>query len=378
MSLSDSLNSFTHKLFNQLNAGKDDNFFISPFSISTALAMCYAGAKCETASQLKDLLSLTNLDDEKILSLNQELISSVNNLSGDVVIKTANKLYPKQSYEILSKYLSLVQKNFHADVESLNYDNAEESANTINRWVSEQTNDKIRNLIDPNSINGLTRLILVNAIYFKGNWDLKFDSNLTTEKDFHLTDGSTKKVQMMKSNKKFRYIYKPAQIDADICELPYTGQNISMTIILPHQGHSLEQVEKQLNDSVLHQIMTLEIPREKINLQVPKFKLEFKTELSNHFKSMGANLPFDESRADFSGITSDPQGLYISEVVHQAVVEVNEEGTEAAAATGVIMMTRMAIMLEPANFICDRPFLFLIHEKKHNSILFFGKYTKPE
>ncbi|RNA44444.1 serpin peptidase clade B (ovalbumin) member 6, partial [Brachionus plicatilis] len=163
MSLSNSLNSFTHKLFIQINAGKDDNFFISPFSISTALVMCYAGAKCETASQLKDLLSLTNLDDEKILSLNQELISSVNNLSGDVVIKTANKLYPKQSYEILSKYLSLVQKNFHADVESINYDNAEESANTINGWVSEQTNDKIRNLIDPNSINGLTRLILVNA-----------------------------------------------------------------------------------------------------------------------------------------------------------------------------------------------------------------------
>ncbi|RNA27828.1 leukocyte elastase inhibitor A-like [Brachionus plicatilis] len=125
--------------------------------------------------------------------------------------------------------------------------------------------------------------------------------------------------------------------------------------------------------------MTLEIPKEKINLQVPKFKLEFKTGLSNHFKNMGANLPFDELKADFSGITSDPQGLYISEVVHQAVIEINEEGTEAAAATGVfMMMAHSALMYEPPNFICDRPFLFLIHEKKHNSILFLGKYSKPE
>ncbi|RMZ97199.1 plasminogen activator inhibitor 2 [Brachionus plicatilis] len=124
--------------------------------------------------------------------------------------------------------------------------------------------------------------------------------------------------------------------------------------------------------------MTLEIPKGKINLQVPKFKLEFKTGLSNHFKNMGANLPFDELKADFSGITSDPQGLYISEVVHQAVIEVNEEGTEAAAATGVIMRGRMTMNKPPSNFICDRPFLFLIHEKMHSLILFFGKYAKAE
>lgn len=241
--------------------------------------MCYAGAKTETESQLRDLLSLSNLKNEQILKMNEELISSINSLNGDVVIQTANKLYPKQGYQILSEYLNSVQKNFHADVESLDYSNADQSAKTINTWVSKQTNDKIKDLIHPSIINDLTRLILVNAIYFKGNWDLKFDSNLTTEKDFHLANGSTKKVQMMKSNKKFRYVYKPADIDADICELPYAGQNISMVIILPHQGHSLEQVEKQLSDSVLHHIMTYEIPKEKINLQVPKFKLEFKTEV---------------------------------------------------------------------------------------------------
>ena len=241
--------------------------------------MCFVGARKETASQLRDLLSYSNLDLDQILKLNQELISSINSMNGEIAIKTANKLYPMQGYEILNDYLSVVKKSFHSDVQSLNFCDADASAKTINTWVSQQTNDKINDLINPNAITDLTRLILVNAIYFKGNWELKFDSNLTSEKDFHLTNGSTKKVKMMRSNKKFRYIYKPAQIDADICELPYAGQNISMTIILPHQGISLEKVEKQLNDSVLHQIMTLEIPKENINLEVPKFKLEYKTEV---------------------------------------------------------------------------------------------------
>ena len=242
--------------------------------------MCYAGAKNQTATQLKDLLSLSSLSDDQILQLNSELISNVNtSLGGNVTIKTANKLYPKQDYEILAQYLSSVQKNFHADVQSLNFGDSVGSAKTINGWVSEQTNDKIKDLINPNLINNLTRLVLVNAIYFKGSWNLKFDSKLTTKEDFHLADGSVKKVDMMKSNKKFRYIWKPAGIDADICELPYVGEKLSMTIILPHEGQSIETVEKQLNDSVLHDILTLQIPSEKINLQVPKFKLEFKTEV---------------------------------------------------------------------------------------------------
>ncbi|CAF0726935.1 unnamed protein product [Brachionus calyciflorus] len=379
MSLSSALNSFTHRLYNKVNAGKNENVFISPFSISTALAMCHAGAKTETAEQLKSLLSFSNLSNDEILSLNSSLISNVNsNLGENVTIKTANKIYPKQGYEVLSDYLNSVRKNFHADVQSLNFSDASGSAKVINDWVSSQTNDKIQDLISPSVLNDLTRLVLVNAIYFKGNWDLKFDSNLTTKEDFNLADGSVQKVDMMKSNKKFRYIYKPGGIDADICELPYEGGKLSMTIILPHEGQSIDRVENQLNDSTLNDILTLEIPKEKVILQVPKFKLEFKSELSEHFKALGANLPFDEVKADFSGISNDPNGLFISKVIHQAVVEVNEEGTEAAAATGVVMMTRCMMIQEPANFICNRPFLFLIHEKNHNGVLFFGKYAKPQ
>ena len=151
-----------------------------------------------------------------------------------------------------------------------------------------------------------------------------------------------------------------------------------MTVILPEVGKSLDEIENGLTAETLNAIYTNDLPHEKVNLQLPKFKLEYKTELSNSFKEMGANLPFDNARADFTGINDSPQGLYISKVVHQAVVEVNEEGTEAAAATGVIMMTRMAIMDLPRDFICNRPFIFIIHEKTHNTTLFIGKYVKPQ
>jgi serpin B len=151
-----------------------------------------------------------------------------------------------------------------------------------------------------------------------------------------------------------------------------------MTIILPHDGHKLEAFEKQLSDQVLHEILTADAPSEKIRLELPRFKLEYKKELNDNLKALGATLPFDENQADFSGIADEPNGLYISKVVHQAVVEVNEEGTEAAAATGVVMMTRCAMVDEPIDFICNKPFLFVIHEKVNNNVLFYGKYSKPQ
>lgn len=342
--------------------------------------MCYAGAREETALQMRGLLNLDNLNDQQILELNEKFIENVNSsLNGDVSLKTANKLYPNLGFEIVQQYLDTVQKHFKSSVQQLDYNNSEESAKTINDWVLNETNQKIKDLIQPSILNSLTRLVLVNAIYFKGNWQTKFKPESTTQENFHLADGTVQKVDMMKlNNKKFKYQYRPGAIDANTCELPYVGDKVSMTIILPHEGYTLEHVEKQLTSDLLNEVLTADAPKEAMRLHVPKFKLEYKTELSDHFKSLGATLPFDQSRANFTGISTDPNGLYISKVVHQAVVEVNEEGTEAAAATGIVMMTRCAVMMEPFDFICNRPFLFMIHEKNHNSILFFGKYAKPQ
>lgn len=240
--------------------------------------------------------------------------------------------------------------------------------------------DKIKNLISPDSLNSLVRMVLVNAIYFKGKWLQEFDKKNTQKKIFNAIDGTTQNVDMMHLNgKKFPYYWHPGGIEANTCQFEYVGKKIALTIILPEPEKTLAQIEAQLTPEILNDILSTQMSPEKVNVQMPKFKLEYKTELSKPFKELGATLPFDQDKADFTGINSSPSGLYISKVVHQAVVDINEEGTEAAAATGVIMMTRCAMVVnEPREFICDRPFLFVIHEKTHNTVLFIGKYAKPE
>ena len=188
---------------------QDSNFFISPFSISTALAMCYFGAKDETARQLRELLCLSTLTDEQILQLNQMFISNINDQLGtDVVISTANKIY--QQEKAGQDFLDKVTKNFRSSVQQLNFSNSDQAAQIINQWVAEQTRNKISKLISPSDLNALTRMVLVNAIYFKGNWQSKFEPNATVKKDFFGIDGTTTKVDMMHLNgKKFSYISNP-------------------------------------------------------------------------------------------------------------------------------------------------------------------------
>jgi serpin B len=342
--------------------------------------MCYAGARSETASQLKDLLSVSHLSDSQIFELNRSLLSAVNNsLGNEVKISTANKLFPNKGFELKKEYNQLIEKYFHSEIKQLNFAQSNESAQAINSWVASKTNNLIKDLINPSMLNDLTRLVLVNAIYFKGLWVEKFRADQTSPQPFFLSNGDQHKVNMMKLyGKKFRFLYRPSGLNVNALELPYQGNKISMTIILPHDGHKLEAFEKQLSDQVLHEILTADAPSEKIRLELPRFKLEYKKELNDNLKALGATLPFDENQADFSGIADEPNGLYISKVVHQAVVEVNEEGTEAAAATGVVMMTNCAMVDEPIDFICNKPFLFVIHEKVNNNVLFYGKYSKPQ
>jgi serpin B len=281
-----SLNQFALKLFNKLSAGKDANFFISPFSISTAMSMCLAGARHDTASQLKELLNVSHLDDNQILELNQSYLANVNNSLGkDIKINTANKIYPHKGFQIHQEFIDLLAKKFHSEIQQLNYSNGQESAQTINSWVAEQTKDKIKNLVSPNALNDLTRLVLVNAIYFKGNWLTQFKPDQTGKEDFHLSDGSVKKVDMMRLyNKKFKYMASPGGINADTLELPYEGETVAMTIILPHKTHNLAAVEKQLTVEVIQEVLTSRwgtsgAPKDPIHLQLPKFKLEHKEEV---------------------------------------------------------------------------------------------------
>jgi len=378
VTLSKSLNQFTFKLYEKLASGQKDNFFISPYSISAALSMCLIGARDGTAEEIKKLLGLSALSDTEIHKQTAEFEAVLKSLSGDVALNTANRIYPSIGFELKPEFSQTLKTHFNSGVQALDFVKSAESAKTINAWVAEQTKDNIKDLVPASLLDAMTRLILVNAIYFKGSWKNKFDSSLTYKEDFNLCDGSKVKVDMMKlTTKKFKLRTNPAGLKATMCEFPYVGDNVSMTIILPHEGIKIAEVEKQLTADTLTELLETYCEMGKVFAYIPKFKLEYKSELSGHLKSMGIPLAFDPAKANFSGI-SDFEDLSITKVIHQAVVEVSEEGTEAAAATAVAMNKRCAVMeFPPEDFKCDRPFIFVIHEKKTNAILFIGKYLKP-
>jgi serpin B len=245
--------------------------------------MCYVGARNETAKQLKSALHLESMSDADVLKLQEQLLTNVKSIGseGHVALNTANKLYPNVGFEVNKEYMSSVQKNFHSEVEQVNYSQPEAAAKRINDWVAHQTHDKIQNIVPASALNDLVRMVLVNAIYFKGNWLYKFDKNDTYKEDFHLADGSTQKVDMMKLiNKKFKLQTALDDMNATICEFPYFGNSVAMSIILPHQGISLEHVQKHLTLDRLQSILNNPIHTGKVFAYIPKFKLEFKSEVS--------------------------------------------------------------------------------------------------
>lgn len=371
------LNNFCFKLFNSLSLGKDENFFISPFSISTALTMAYAGSRAQTATQLKQLLNLNEqLTNDQIFKTNGEYFRVLAEIRGQVELNVANKIFIANDFQLLEEFSKILADSFKSSVQTLDYSRGLEAARAINSFVEKQTVNKIKNLVSPSDLDSLTKLVLVNAIYFKGNWKHQFEKCQTHKDEFYIRNGSTKETEYMSlANKMFQFSNNPEGLKADVCQFLYEGDQVAMTVILPNEGVYIEEVEKQLSADLLRNVLEKPTIETKVLVYLPKFKLEFKTELADALIKLGAPDAFDSMKADFSGI-SDSSDLFISKVIHQAVVEVNEEGTEAAAATSVIMQKRCMVMVE--EFRCNRPFIFLIHEKKSNGILFIGKFMKPE
>jgi len=245
--------------------------------------MCLAGAKSETYNQLLKVLSLNKYKKpQDVFEAYLGLVTSLQSgLSADVQLNTANKLYSQQNYQVRSEYVETLKKYFMSQVESLNFAQSEESARKINSWVEQQTNEKIKDLIAPGVLDSLTRLVLVNAIYFKGNWTNQFNKEQTYKEDFTLLDGSKVKVDMMKlTGKKLSLVESPNGLPLTTCEFPYAGNKIAMTIILPDKGVQLSDVEKKLSGETLSTLLTIGLSV-KTNAFVPKFKLEFKSEVRN-------------------------------------------------------------------------------------------------
>ncbi|XP_058686204.1 serpin B6-like [Poecile atricapillus] len=353
------------------------NVFFSPFSISSALSMVLLGSKGSTEAQISKVLSLSSVKDAH--NGYQFLLSKINDPNTKYILRTANRLYGEKTLEFLPSFIESSQKSYHAGLEQMDFQHAwEDSRRQINGWVEERTEGKIQNLLAEGILNSLTRLVLVNAIYFKGNWEEQFDKQSTSERPFQINKNETRPVQMMSKEAYFNMTYI-GDFQTKILELPYVGNELSMIILLPDSiqdgSTGLERLEKELTyEKLMVWISPKMMKSTNVQVSLPRFKLEEDYDLKPILRSMGMLDAFDSGKADFSGISSGDQ-LVLSEVIHKSFVEVNEEGTEAAAATGLVVVACCAMRVP--EFTADHPFLFFIRHNKTCSILFCGRFCCP-
>jgi len=369
-SVVNSNNQFAFGLYSEYKSQKS-NIFFSPYSISTALAMTYEGARGKTAEEIQSVFHFPK-DDKIRRPAFAKIYNEINKKDKKYKLSTANALWAQKDYQFLSDYFSLTEKYYGGKVTNLDFiKDPEGSRLTINSWVEEQTNNKIKDLIPRGEIDELTRLVLTNAIYFKGNWLKQFDKNNTREQDFRVSPGKTVKAQMMSlTGEEVRFNYTETD-KLQILELPYDGNELSMLILLPKED-TLNYLEESLDAEKLSEWKN-NLTEEQVKVYLPKFKFETKYFMVDTLKKIGMPTAFSEY-ADFSGMTGK-KDLFISQVIHQAFVEVNEEGTEAAAATAVIMKREVGGRIKIFN--ADHPFIFIIQEKKTGNILFLGRVDDP-
>ncbi len=363
-----SVNSFGLDLYRVLS-GKEGNIFFSPFSISTALAMTYLGADGNTALQMKQVL---HFEDEGLHESFSKLIASLNKPAEGYKLSIANALWVQRNYPLLETFLRDIDSYYRAPVNTVDFvTDLDNSIRKVNDWIEEKTAGKIKNMLTRDDVDSLTRLILTNAIYFKGKWKMPFDEKLT-KKDFFYENETTKvEVDMMELTEKFEY-YEDDQVQ--VLKLPYAGSSLSMLIVLPKVSVKLMELEKDLTKEKIEGWLK-NLSETRVQLFLPRFKIQQRLSMKETLMKMGMIDPFTD-RADFSKIDGTRK-LKIQNVIHQAFVEVNEEGTEAAAATAVIMGIKMAMPVMPVIFRADRPFMFFIQEETSNTILFMGRLQKP-
>jgi serpin B len=351
---------------------QEGNLFLSPYSISTALTMTYAGARGQTADQMAKVLCLPASREAvhvAYATLQRDLNAAGAKGAFDLVV--ANRLWGQKGYEFLSDFLALVEKNYGAGLEQVDFAGATEAARqTINTWVEKQTRDKIKELLKPGILDGReTTLVLTNAIYFKGKWSEEFDKKLTRDEDFFVTPEKKVTAPLMHQTETFGY-FDGGEFQA--LELPYQGDRLAMVVLLPKAKDGLAALEASLSAEKLAEWVG-KLHRREVQVALPRFKTAAEFSLKDTLVAMGMTDAFGD--ADFSGMDGK-KDLVISAVVHKAFVDVNEEGTEAAAATAVVM--GRAAMPEPAPvFRADHPFLFLIRDTKTGAILFLGRILDP-
>ena len=366
-------NRFAINLYSQYKS-EEGNIFFSPFSISTAMAMVYEGAEGKTAKEIKSVFGFPKYDNSR-RNQYSNLLSEINKKDKEYALKTANALWAEQDFNFLDKYLTTVEKYYGGKTTNLDFKNEPDTSRLIiNNWVEDKTNDKIKDLLPEDVIDADTRLVLTNAIYFKAKWLIQFDADKTSDEYFRVNPDKSIKVPMMQpTSQKSTFNYTQNK-DLQILEMPYAGEELSMLILLPLDDN-IEALENSFTIEKLTE-WKKSLRRRKVNVYIPKFKFETKYFMKNTLRNLGMPTAFTGS-ADFSGMTGK-KDLIIDQVIHQAFIEVNEEGTEAAAATGIGVGMKTSMPPPTPIFKADHPFIFIIQQKETGNILFMGRVSNPK
>jgi serpin B len=366
-------NAFALDLYARLAQEQQGNLFFSPYSVDMALAMLYAGARGQTASEMANTLRLPALGDDRLHAALGSLVARYQADKSDkgYELHVANALWAAQGSTLLADYLKTVEGDYAARLSVLDFGDATGSAKTINDWVAEKTKDKIQNLIPASALSRATRLVLTNAIYFKGQWDMPFDPKDTAQAPWHGGGPNDSAVASMMHKQAYFGFYQGDSLSA--LQMPYGGGDLAMLVLLPKKQDGLGEMEKALTADLLGTITSQLRTRECV-VSLPKFKIESGFSLNADLPALGMQAAFS-SGADFSGIDG-ARDLFVSDVIHKAFVDVDEQGTEAAAATGVVV-TAMAMPMRPLEFNADHPFVLFIRDVRNQTIIFAGKIEKP-
>lgn len=363
----ESSNQFAFSLFREIVAQEaDTNIFISPLSISYALGMCYNGANGLTEDSMRQTLCYGDITDQEINASYKTLTQTLSVIDPKVIIEIANSIWYRTGFEVEDDFIDVNQEYFDSEVSEANFADPA-VCDQINTWIEDKTHDKIQDMLDC-PIDPSVVMYVINAIYFKGTWTYEFDKGKTSEMDFYLADGSITRCDMMSQKNKFSHILTD---DFEAVDLPYGNAGYSMAVFLPAEGKTTGDFISDLSEENWKNWLD-EFKSDSIILRLPKFKIKCGIELKNVLTALGMGIAFG-GMADFTGITRHG-GIFISRVLHNTFVQVDEEGTEAAAAT-VVEFREFAS--EPKSMIVDRPFVFVIHDNYTGTILFMGRITNP-
>lgn len=366
-------NAFALALFSKLQAESDGNIVLSPYSISAALAMTYAGADGKTAAEMAEVLHFTLPQDQ----LHSAFAAVAAELRGDpktqgYQLQIANRLWGQTGQTFLPPFLKITRDDYGAELAQVDFaHNAEAARNTINDWVAKNTEQKIKDLLAPNVLTPATTLVLTNAVYFKSDWMQQFELASTHLTPFLLTREKHVMAPMMRQTAMFAYRVAD---NVQVLELPYVRRNLSMILLLPQEVEGIADLQKRLSPKTLA-AWTSGLHMQSVEVLLPKFKVTSDFQLDKTLGSLGMPQAFSGS-ADFSGMTGT-RDIFISAVIHKAFIDVSEQGTEAAAATAAVM-ARAGRPQEHPVFRADHPFLFLIRDNRSGSILFLGRVLNPK